>query len=132
MAEGEAHQEEMLNEQQRLREEANLRERMNQRIELVRQIADLERTQHQGVYRLKRLVNRVITVVNFSTIEEYYTNLLTVNADLVTRILDWEDLLGTDQEGSTVYPDRGQPEYRYSPDAEDFKNKTKTMELALV
>ena len=44
MAKEEVLCEEMLNEEQRLREEANLQERMNQRIELVRQIADLERT----------------------------------------------------------------------------------------
>ena len=109
MAEEEALHEEMLNEEQRLQEEANLQERMNQRIELVRQIADLERTRDQGVNRLKRLVNRVISVVNFSTIEEHYLNLLNVNADLIARILDWEDLLETIEEGAPIYPDRGQP-----------------------
>ena len=88
MAEEEFLREEMLNEEQRLQEEANLQERRNRRIELVQQIADLERTRYQAVKRLKRLVNCVISVVNFSIIEENYLNLINVNADLNTRILD--------------------------------------------
>ena len=35
------------------------------------------------------------------------------------------------QTGNPVYPDRGQPEHRYSPGAEDFSNKTRIMEGVL-
>ena len=76
-----------LQEEERLREEAEFRQRMDQRIELIRQIGDLERTRDQGVNRLRRLINRDITIVNFSMIEEHYTNLLNVNSDLTARIL---------------------------------------------
>ena len=36
-----------------------------------------------------------------------------------------------DEEGDPIYPDRGLPEYRYSPEAEDFSRKTKIMEEVL-
>ena len=132
MAEEEAFPEGRLQEEERLRQEAELRQRMDQRIELIRQVADLERTRDQGVNRLKRLIGRDITIVNFSIIEEHYTNVLDVNTNLIARILEWEDLLEVDEEGSTVYPDRGRPEFRYSPHGEDFKNRTKVMEMVSV
>ena len=88
MAEEEVLRDEMFNEEQRLQEEANLQERRNRRIELVQQISDLEKVRDLSVNRLRRLVNRVITVVNFSIVEENYLNLVNVNADLNTRILD--------------------------------------------
>ena len=129
MAEEEAFPEGRLQEEERLWQEAEIRQRMDQRIELIRQVADLERTRDQGVNRLKRLIGRDITIVNFSIIEEHYTNVLDVNTNLIARILEWEDLLEVDEEGSTIYPDRGRPEVRYSPHGEDFKNKTKAMEM---
>ena len=122
----------MLNEEQRLQriqEEATLQERRNERIQVVQQIADLEKARDLAVNRLRRLINRAITVTNFSIVEENYLNLAQINADLNNRILDWEDLLETDEEENPIYPDRGQPEYRYSPEADDFQNKTRTMEM---
>ena len=129
MAEEEAFLEGRLQEEERLRQEAENRRRMDQRIELIRQIADLEKARDQGVNRLRRLIGRDITIFNFSTIEEHYRNVIDVNTDLIARILEWEDLLEVDEEGSTVYPDRGRPEFRYGPQGEDFKGKTKAMEL---
>ena len=132
MVEQEANLEARLQEEERLQQEAEIHQRMDQRMELIRQIADLERTRDQGVNRLRRLINRDITIVNFSMIEEHYTNLLNVNNDLTARILEWEDLLEVDDQGVTVYPDRGHPEFRYSPHGKDFKNKTKVMETVSV
>ena len=129
MAEEEILQEGRFNEEQRLREEAILQERRNRCIEVVQEISDLEKAQDLAVNRLRRLINRSITVVNFSIVEENYLNLVNVNSALNTRILDWEDLLELDEEGAPIYPDQGQPEYRYSPEAEDFSNKTRTMEI---
>ena len=37
-----------------------------------------------------------------------------------------------DDQGVTVYPDRGHPEFRYSPHGEDFRNKTRVMETVSV
>ena len=132
MVEQEANLEARLQEEERLEQEAELRQMMDQIMELICQIADLERTRDQGVNRLRRLINRDITIVNFSLIEEHYTNLLNVNNDLTARILEWEDLLEVDDQGVTVYPDRGHPEFRYSPHGKDFKNKTKVMETVSV
>ena len=115
-----------MNEEQRIQAEAALQDR---RLDLVQQVSDLERARDLSVNRLRRLINRNISVVNFSIIEENYRNLQNINSDLNLRILDWEDLLQTDEEGNPIYPDRGQPEFRYSPGAEDFSNKTKAMEL---
>ena len=107
----------ILNEEQRLQriqEEAILQEKRNRRIQVIQQIADLEKARDLAV--------------NFTTVEEHYLNLAQINVDLNNRILDWEDLLETDEEENPIYPDRGQPEFRYSPEAEDFQNKTRTME----
>ena len=101
----------MFNKEQRLQEEAILQESRNRRIELVQQISDLEKARDLSVNRLRRLINRSITVVNFSIVEENYLNLVNVNTDLNTRILDWEDLLDTNEEGAPIYPYHGQPEY---------------------
>ena len=132
MTEEQAILEGRINQEERLQEEVELRQRMDQRIELIRQIADLERARDQGVNRLRRLVSRDITIVNFTLIEEHYNNLLNTNNNLISRILEWEDLLEVDEEGSTIYPDHGRPEFRYSPHAEDFKNRTKVMEMISV
>ena len=126
MTEQEVLQDQGMNEEQRIQAEAALQDR---RLDLVQQVADLEKARDLSVNRLRRLINRNISVVNFSIIEENYRNLQNINADLNSRILDWEDLLQADEEGNPIYPDRGQPEFRYSPGAEDFTNKTKAMEL---
>ena len=126
MTEQEVLQDQVMNEEQRIQAEAALQDR---RLDLVQQIADLEKAWDLSVNRLRRLINRNISVVNFSIIEENDRNLQNINADLNSRILDWEDLLQADEEGNPIYPDRGQPEFRYSPGAEDFTNKTKAMEL---
>ena len=119
-------QDQVMNEEQRIQAEAALQDR---RLDLVQQVSDLERARDLSVNRLRRLINRNISVVNFSIIEENYRNLQNINSDLNSRILDWEDLLQTDEEGNPIYPDCGQPEFCYSPGAEDFSNKTKAMEL---
>ena len=61
-----------MNEEQRIQEEAVLQDR---RLDLVQQISDLEKARDLLVNRLRRLINRNISVVNFSTIEENYRNL---------------------------------------------------------
>ena len=102
MAEEEVLLEGWLQEEERLRQEAENCHRMDQRIKLIRQIGDLEKARDQGVNRLRRLIGREITTFNFTAIEEHYKNVIDVNADLIARILDWEDLLEVDKEGSCL------------------------------
>ena len=63
--------------------------------------------------------------------DELYIGLIELDSTLSLRINDWEELLETDESGEPVYPARGMPEYRYSPEAEDFAKKTKSMEEVL-
>ena len=102
MTEQEVLQDQVMNEEQRIQAEAALQDR---RLDLVQQVADLEKARDLSVNRLRRLINRNISVVNFSIIEENYRNLQNINADLNSRILDWEDLLQADEEGNPIYTD---------------------------
>ena len=102
MTEQEVLQDQVMNEEQRIQAEAALQDR---RLDLVQQVADLEKARDLSVNRLRRLINRNISVDNFSIIEENFRNLQNINADLNSRILDWEDLLQTDEEGNPIYPD---------------------------
>ena len=117
-----------LEEERRLQEEALREERMNNCIKVIHQISDLKKIRDLTVNRLRRLINQSISQHDFTVVEDQYLTLSNVNSELDLRILDWEELLDLDQEGSPVYPNRGQPEYRYSPEAEDFSNKTRIME----
>ena len=117
-----------LEEERRLQEEAFQQERRNRRIKVVHEISDLEKTRDLTVNHLWRLINRSVSQNNFTIVEDHYLTLSNVNSELNVKILDWEDLLDLDENGIPIYPDRGQPEYCYSPEAEDFSNKTRTME----
>ena len=68
---------------------------------------------------------------NFEGLENLFIATTDLNSRLNSRINDWADLLESDEDGNTVYPPRGMPEYCYSPEAEDFLRKTKTMEEVL-
>ena len=57
--------------------------------------------------------------------------LLTFTPDLNLRIEDWADLLETNEEGDTVYPDQGVSGYCYSPEGEEFSRKTRIVEEVL-
>ena len=63
--------------------------------------------------------------------ENSYIGLLKLNSALSERISDWEDLLDTYESANPIYPGRGQPEHRYSPEAEDFARKTRVMDEVL-
>ena len=78
-------QDQVINEEQRIQAEAALQDR---RLDLVQQVSDLEKARDLSVNRLRRLINRNISMVNFSIIKENYRNLQNINADLNLRILD--------------------------------------------
>ena len=48
-----------------------------------------------------------------------------------SRIKDWADLLETDEDGDTIYPNQGVSGYRYSPDGQEFSRKTRIVEEVL-
>ena len=120
-----------LEEERRLLDPTFQEERRNNRIKVVREISDLEKDRDLTVNRLRELINQSVSQYNFSVVEEVFIALFDLNSALNCRILDWEDLLDLDQSGNPVYPNRDQPEFHYSPEAEDFPNKTKIMEEVL-
>ena len=127
-------EEDILHEQEVLHEEERLQEAEGRRahcMEIMLQIADLECDRDRSVNHLRRFSNQTISKFNFCRMEDTYIALLNLDSALNVRISDWEDLLDLDQTENPAYPGRGQQEHRYSPGAEDFSNKTNTMEGVL-
>ena len=93
-----------------------------QRMDLITQIADLEKERDRFTNRLRRLNRQTLTRFNFEGLEDTFISTTNLNSRLNSRINDWAD---------PIYPDRGLPEYCYSPEAEDFSRKTKIMEEVL-
>ena len=102
-----------------------------QRMDLITQIADLEKERDRFTNRLRRLNRQTLTRFNFEGLEDTFISTTNLNSRLNSRINDWADLLESNEDGDPIYPDRGLPEYRYSPEAEDFSRKTKIMEEVL-
>ena len=127
-------QQRMLNqeEQRRILEENAQREQTRiQRMEIIQEIADLERERDRTTNRLRRSCNQTLSKFNFGRMEDLYIALMDLDSRLSLRINDWEELLDSDESGNPIYPDRGMPKYQYSLEAEDFSRKTKTMEEVL-
>ena len=127
-------QQRMLNqeEQRRILEENAQREQTRiQRMEIIQEIADLERERDRTTNRLRRSCNQTLSKFNFGRMEDLYIALMDLDSRLSIRINDWDEFLDSDESGNPIYPDRGIPEYQYSPEAEDFSRKTKTMEEVL-
>ena len=75
MAEAEVmlHQQEALEEQEQL---AEAEQRRVQHMELILQIADLERDRDRSTNRLRRLCNQSLSRFNFSRMEDLYIGLI--------------------------------------------------------
>ena len=117
---------------QMLNEEAAQEEqRRNQRVEIIREIADLERERDKTTNKLRRASRQTLTRFNFGVLEDLFLRTTHFNSRLISRINDWEDLLDTDQDGNPQYPPLGMPESRYSPEGQDFSRKTSPMEEVL-
>ena len=102
-----------------------------QHMDLITQIADLERERDRFTNRLRRLNRQTLTRFNFEGLEDTFITTTNLNSRLNSRINDWADLLESNEDGDPIYPDRGLPEYHYSPEAEDFSRKTRIMEEVL-
>ena len=125
--------EEAAQEEQRrlLQEDAQRHQRMIQRVEIIQEIADLERERDKTTNKLRRASCQTLTRFNFGVLEDLFLRTTHFNSRLISRINDWEDLLETDQDGNPQYPPLGIPESRYSPEGEDFSRKTSLMEEVL-
>ena len=115
--------EEALEEQRRAELAAEVEGRRVQRMELILQIADLERERDRCTIRLRRMCNQSLSKFNFGRMEDLYIALMDLDSRLSLRINDWEELLDSDEAGNPVYPARGMIEYLYSPEADYFSNK---------
>ena len=125
--------EEAVQEEQRriLEENAQREQRRIQRVEIIQEIANLERERDKSTNKLRRASCQTLTRFNFGVLEDLFVRTAHLNSRLISRINDWEDLLETDPEGNLQYPPLGMPESRYSPEEEDFSRKTSLMEEVL-
>ena len=106
-------------------------QRENERIQMVKEIADLEWERYKETNKLKRMTRQTLSRFNFGVLDGLYARVRHLNLRLITMINDWDDLLETDDQGDPIYPEWGMPEYRYSPEGEDFMRKTTSMEETL-
>ena len=93
-------QQRMLNqeEQRRILEENAQREQTRiQRMEIIQEIADLERERDRTTNRLRRSCNQTLSKFNFGRMEDLYIALMDLDSRLSLRINDWEELLDSDE-----------------------------------
>ena len=100
-------------------------------MEIIQEIADIERERDKTTNKLKRASCQTLTRFNFGVLEDHFVRIAHLNSRIISRINDWEDLLETDPEGNPQYPPLGMPESHYSPEGEDFSRKTSLMEEVL-
>ena len=131
------YQQRMLNEeaiqeeQRRILEENAQRARVRiQRVEIIQEIADIERERDKTTNKLKRASPQTLTRFNFWVLEDLFVKTAHLNSRIISRINDWEDLLETDPEENAQYPPLGMPESCYSPEG-DFFRRTSVIEEVL-
>ena len=83
-----------------------------QRMEIIRELGDLERERDKTTNRLRRRARQTISRNNISYLEEEYSHLKEVHARFLSKVEDWTDLLETNEDGEPTYPERGMPESR--------------------
>ena len=102
-----------------------------QRMEIIRELADLERERDKEANKLRRKACQTILRINFSQLEEGYVRVKGLHDRFTSRIDDWIELLETNEDGEPTYPQRGMPESRYNPDNQDLARKTSQLEEIL-
>ena len=102
-----------------------------QRMEIIRELADLERERDKEANKLRRKACQTILRINFSQLEEGYVCVKGLHDRFTSRIDDWIELLETNEDGEPTYPQRGMPESRYNPDNQDLARKTSQLEEIL-
>ena len=81
-------------------------------MEVIQEIADLERERDRTTNRLRRICNQTLTKFNFGRMEDIYIALMDLDSRLNLRINDWEEMLDLDKSESPIYPDRGMLKYQ--------------------
>ena len=102
-----------------------------QRIEIIQELTDLERERDKEANKLRRKACQTIHRINFSQIEEGYVQVKGLHDRFTSRIDDWIELLGTNEDGEPTYPQRGMPELRYDTDNQDLARKASQLEEIL-
>ena len=98
----------MLNQEEErkiLEENAQREQTRIQRMEIIQEIADLERERDRTTNRLRRSCNQTLSKFNFGRMEDLYIALMDLDSRLSLRINDWEELLDSDKSGNPIYPD---------------------------
>ena len=93
-------QEKMLNqeEQARILDKNAQREQIRvQRMEVIQEIADLERKRDRATKTLRRISNQSLTKFNFGRMEDIYIALMDLYSRLNLRINNWEEMLDSDE-----------------------------------
>ena len=92
-------------------------EACNQRLQLVQELADLEKERDKEVNKLRRKHEQTLSQCNFADLESLYIYVRDLHTRLILKINDWTYLLDTDDQGDPIYPDPGMPESRYAPES---------------
>ena len=95
-----------------------------QRMDVIQELADLERERDKEANKLRRRARQTILRINFSQLEEGYARVKEIHNRFTSKREDWIELLGTKEDGEPTYPQRGTPESRYNPDNRDLARKT--------
>ena len=98
-------QQRMLNqeEQGRILDKNAQREQIRvQRMEVIQEIADLERKRDRTTNSLIRSCNQTLTKFNFGRMEDLYIALMDLDSRLSLTINDWEEFLNTSQETPSI------------------------------
>ena len=99
-----------------------------QRMEINRELTDLERERDMEATKLRRKVRQAILRINFSQIEEDYIRVKGLHDRFTSRIDDWIELLEVNDDGEPTFPDRGMPGARYNPDNQELAMKDSQLE----
>ena len=92
-------------------------------MEIIRELADLERERDKEANKLRRKARQTILRINFSQLEDGYVRVKGLHDRFTSRIDDWIELLETNEDGEPTYPQRGMPESRYNPDNQNLARK---------
>ena len=78
-------------------------------MDLITQIADLERERDRFTNRLRRLIRQTLTRLNFEGLEDTFISTTNLNSRLNSRIYDWADLLESNHSGADRTSHRKSP-----------------------
>ena len=87
-------------EQRRVFEDTQRECRRIQQMEIIQEIADLERERDRSTNKLRRISRQALSRFNFGVLENLFVGTTDLNSRLISRINNWADLLETDQEGN--------------------------------